>query len=113
LPLIDETGEIFTFSTTSRGGTNALAELDRRYGSSLYTHPNDFPVVEIQAGTYQHSNPHYGRIKFPMFKAIGWSPKSTFFKAIGGADDSGTDPGQMDTSDERVSADDFSDEVPF
>jgi hypothetical protein len=112
LPLIDETGEVFTFSTTSRGGTGALADLARYYGSNLNTHPNDFPVIELQVGTYQHQNAQFGRIKFPTFKRCGWESKITFFKAVG-AGDPVVEPEHLDSSDVRVPSDDSSDEIAF
>jgi hypothetical protein len=83
VPMVDETGEIFTFCTTSRGGINALADLARHYGCSRHTHPNDFPVAELQCETYQHSSPQFGRIKVPAFKTVGWAPKADFWRTIG------------------------------
>ena len=106
LPMVDEAQEIFTFSTTSRGGTGALADLARYYAKQFRAHPNEFPVIELQVGAYQHQNPHFGRIKVPDFKRVGWEPKNTFWKAVG-ADDLVSESEQ--SADPAV----FSDDIPF
>jgi hypothetical protein len=83
VPVVDETGDIFTFCTTSRGGINALANLSRYYGRNRHAHPDEFPLVELSTETYQHSNPQFGRIKVPSFKPVGWSFKTDFWQVIG------------------------------
>jgi hypothetical protein len=83
LPAVDENGEVYTFSTTSRGGIGAIADLSRHYGNNRRVHADDFPVITLQVGSYQHQNPQFGRIKFPTFKREGWASKSTFWSAIG------------------------------
>ena len=81
LPMVDETGEVFTFSTSSRGGISALAALARQYARSRVAHPDAFPVIELQVDGYTHQS--YGRIKVPKFLVVGWEDKATFFKAVG------------------------------
>jgi hypothetical protein len=106
LPMINEAGEVFTFSTASRGGMGAVADLCRIYSKARQAHAEDFPVIELQCGAYQHQNPQFGRIKFPEFKRIGWAPKVTFWKAIG-ADN------LIDQEKTSLLSEDFSDDVPF
>jgi hypothetical protein len=81
LPMIDEAGEVFTFSTSARGGVGALAALARQYARGRAAHRDAFPVIELRSDSYPHAV--YGRVKFPVFKIIGWESKSTFWKAAG------------------------------
>ena len=83
VPMIDESGDLFTFSTSARGGIGAIATLARDYARGRAPHPGAFPVVELQVDAYQHSNSAYGRIKVPVFKCVGWEAKATFLKAAG------------------------------
>jgi hypothetical protein len=114
LPMVDQTQEVFTYATTSRGGTGALADLARYYGKQLRVHPDEFPVIELQVGAYQHQNPQFGRIKFPEFKRVGWEPKNTFWRLIG-TDDAAVESEQTERTTEQRSADGFSDadDIPF
>jgi hypothetical protein len=107
LPMVDETQETFTFSTSSRGGIGAIATLARQYARGRAAHPNDFPVVELRVDAYQHSNSAYGRIKVPELTVVGWEPKSTFFKAA--AIESPAAEGDFGAE----TADEMSDFIPF
>jgi hypothetical protein len=69
---------LFTFTTSSRGGLNAIGELCKTYGKEMRQRPDEFPIVALEVGSYQHSNKAYGRIKFPIFKVVGWAGKSEF-----------------------------------
>lgn len=71
-------GQLFTYTTNSAGGKNAMARLCGEYGKEMREHPDEYPVVELQVGSYMHSNPAYGRIKFPIFEIVGWADKSEF-----------------------------------
>jgi hypothetical protein len=107
LPMVDETQETFTFSTSSRGGIGAIAGLARHYARGRAAHPDAFPVVELQVDAYQHSNSAYGRIKVPKFMVVGWESKSTFFKTAGMES-----PGAEGDFGAEV-ADEMSDSIPF
>jgi hypothetical protein len=113
LPMVDQTQEIFTYATTSRGGTGALADLARYYGKQSRAHPDEFPVIELQVGTYQHQNPQFGRIKFPEFKRVGWELKKTFWNIIGADDIAAVEPEPAVRVTEQHSGDGFSDDIPF
>jgi hypothetical protein len=66
--------ELYTFTTSSRGGLSAVGELAKMYSNHLRTHPDEVPIVELQMGSYQHPNKSYGKIRFPIFKGAGWMP---------------------------------------
>lgn len=77
--------DLFTFTTSSRGGLNAIGELCKAYGKAMRQRPDEFPIVALKVGSYQHSNKAYGRIKFPIFEVTGWAPKAEFAQALGEA----------------------------
>jgi hypothetical protein len=70
-----ETGEVFTFTTSSKGGRRALDKLCQAYGLERVRHRDEWPVVELGIDSYQHPNKAYGRIKEPILKISGWIPK--------------------------------------
>lgn len=77
-----EGDELFTFTTSSRGGLNAIGELCKAYGKAMRQRPDEFPVVELGVGSYQHSNKAFGRIKFPILKVADWAGKAEFAAAL-------------------------------
>jgi len=74
LALLEDTSELFTFSVSSKGGLNAIAQLALKYGERLRQKPDEAPVFELQVGSYQHPNRSYGEIRFPILKIIDWIP---------------------------------------
>ncbi len=74
-------GQMFTFTTNSAGGKNAMAKLSGEYGQQMREHPDEYPIVSLNVGSYMHSNPAYGRIKFPIFEIVGWADKMEFEEA--------------------------------
>jgi hypothetical protein len=74
-------GQLYTFTTNSAGGKNAMAKLCGEYGKLMREHTDEYPVVKLEVGSYLHSNPAYGRIKFPIFEIVGWADKSEFDEA--------------------------------
>jgi hypothetical protein len=67
-----ESGEFYTFSTSSKGGLGAIGELSKIYGKHIRQKPDEMPCVELDVGSYQHSNRAFGEIRFPIFKVTGW-----------------------------------------
>jgi hypothetical protein len=54
LLLMDEASHIYTFTTSSRGGLSAIADLCRKYGDHRRKHPDDHLVVALGVSSYQH-----------------------------------------------------------
>jgi len=79
-----EAGEdaLFTFTTSSRGGLNAIGELCKAYGKAMRQRPDELPIISLGVGSYQHSNKAFGRIKFPIFEVVGWAAKAEFAEAL-------------------------------
>jgi len=110
LPLMNEKGELFTFTTSSRGGLGAIADLSRRYARHRKRHPNVFPMIALNVDSYQHKIRELGRIKFPVFEPAGYAPKTDFLAALAGA---GLTAVESPETAEADPADELNDEVPF
>jgi hypothetical protein len=106
LPLMNDKGELFTFTTSSRGGIGAVADLARRYARHRQKHPNVFPLIALNVDSYQHKDPQLGRIKFPVFEPAGYLPKADFQAALAGQ---ASEPELAEDDPE----DKFNDAVPF
>ena len=76
-------GELYTFTTSSKGGLDAVARLCKDYVPFLAQRPNDWPVIEIGTDSYAHPNKDFGRIKVPTFKIVGFEPKAVFAPDLG------------------------------
>jgi hypothetical protein len=83
---------LFTFTTSSKGGLNAIGELSKTYGKHIRMAPDDLPGVELRMGRYQHRNRNYGKIAFPIFKLFGWVPGEPIMKLIGDNDEGDSVP---------------------
>jgi hypothetical protein len=70
--------ELYTFTTSSKGGLNALGDLCKNYGQAMAQRPDDYPVIALGVNAYDHPNRALGRIKVPTFKIVGWAPKGVF-----------------------------------
>src|SRR5262245_41926987 len=111
LPLMNEAGELFTFTTASRGGIGAIAELCRRYSRHHSRHPDVLPIIALDVDSYQHKVKEYGRIKFPKFTPMGWASKSKFDEALVAA---GLTASESEAATPLPSAqDEMSDQIPF
>ena len=85
LPMMDERGELYTFTTSSAGGRATVSDLVRRYGRHRRHHPEVYPIVSLGVGSYPHKKKEYGRIKYPVFIPAGYEPKAKLLAALEGA----------------------------
>ena len=85
LPLMDADGNLFTFTTSSRGGLRAVGELVRRYAWHRKNNPDVHPVIALGVGSYKHTNKAYGIIKFPELSPAGYEHKGKFAAAMAAA----------------------------
>ena len=74
----DKSGELYTFTTSSKGGIGAIGRLCAEYGKVMREMPDAWPVITLGVDSYMHPNKAYGRIKVPQFKVVGWADKSVF-----------------------------------
>lgn len=77
--------EVFVFTASSRGGQNAIGKLAKAYIRSKPRRGDKWPVIELGADSYQHSNRSFGRIDFPVFTVVGWVAAGEI--SGGGSDD--------------------------
>ena len=76
LPISDpETGESYTFTTSSKGGLGAVGQLCEAYDALLISDPDSgkLPIIELGSNSYSHRNREYGKILFPTFAIVGWT----------------------------------------
>lgn len=74
--------QLYTFTTSSRGGLNAIGELCKRYGKEMRQRPGEFPIVALDVDSYRHPNKAYGKIFVPVLRIAGWSAKGAFADAL-------------------------------
>jgi hypothetical protein len=63
-----ETGDIFTFVTSSVGGEQAIRDLVRAYKPKVAT--AELPIISLHTDSYLHDT--YGRVAIPVFRFEGW-----------------------------------------
>ena len=64
-----QSGEVFSFTTTSGGGFSAIADLVDQVAFMRGVRPGAFPIVELGSADMET---RYGRKSRPVFKIIGW-----------------------------------------
>lgn len=74
LPMVSaEDGEEVVFSTSSKGGINAIGELCIAYSKGRKMKPpGAVPVIEIGTSSYKHSDKTFGTIYTPVLKLADW-----------------------------------------
>lgn len=83
LPMIGaDDRTIYTFVTSSLGGLNAIGELCKTYGKALRQRPDAYPVVELASGSYQHRDKSIGKVRFPVFRVLDYTPKAPILQLI-------------------------------
>ena len=99
LPMRDpETGKEFKFTTSSRGGLDAIGALSFAYGEHLSkNNGGPLPVIELGAGEYDH--PAYGLTQIPVFRVVEWKSEA---QLMGGSDAATDDTAKA-----------LDDEIPF
>jgi hypothetical protein len=70
------TRELYTFTTSSRGGLGAIGELSKKYSSHLRVTPDEVPIVALEMGSYRHRDKSFGEIRYPILKPVEWMPSS-------------------------------------
>lgn len=79
-PLQGDDG-LFTFTTSSKGGTDAIMELCAKYGKWMRAYPGKYPVIKLGTDKYNHPNRQLGVIKTPEFlfnPKTDWIEKAAF-----------------------------------
>ena len=95
LPLQAADGELFIFGTTSSTGRRAVGRVIDECTKMLRREPDQYPVVKLALGSFQHRDDRVGRVTVPAFVRVGKTPK--------------TGTAKIDTSIEA----DLNDEIPW
>jgi hypothetical protein len=90
-----DTGELFTYTTSSKTGRRAVANLLRHYDRLGKTRPDMYPIVRLKVGGFNHRDERVGWVQVPVFAVVGRHPKD--------------DAAKPDSS----PAADFDDSIPF
>jgi hypothetical protein len=81
LPQADDAGQLFVYSTSSRGGKEAIANLLEAYGDFCEQEgKNKFPLVGLSSDHYGH--PEFGRVEVPIFEILAWRDRPANVKQI-------------------------------
>jgi hypothetical protein len=70
-----ESGALFTYPTSSKGGLTAIGVLSKQYGKHMRQAPNEQPILELAVSSYQHSDRSIGEVREPVLKVVGWISK--------------------------------------
>jgi hypothetical protein len=83
LVLVDPSNDaVYTFTTSSTGGRDALGMLARAFDKARAQHPDSLPVIELGSGSYLHSNRSIGRVKVPELKVVDYVDSFRFIQLI-------------------------------
>ena len=74
--------ELFTFTTSSKGGLSALGELCKTYGKMMRQRPDHIPTVKLGFGSYKPRDPARSRVKFPIFDIVDWTDKQPYLDLL-------------------------------
>jgi hypothetical protein len=83
LPMLDSSHDVFTYSTTSGGGRDCLANLLDAWVQNKMAHPEDankLPMVTLSSDSYVHSE--YGKINVPMLEIDEWVEPPANLKSV-------------------------------
>lgn len=67
-----ESGETYTFKTSSRAAMRAVGSLMKDYSRQFKNHPDELPVVEIGSTSYIPKEKKHGKKHAPTFKIVSW-----------------------------------------
>ena len=81
------TSELYTFVTSSLTGRRAVANLLRHYNRMQWTYPDQYPVVRLKPGGFQHRDDRVGFVPTPAFAVVGRTPKHSAAKPRTGSSD--------------------------
>src|SRR5262245_26164785 len=66
-----DTGELFTFSTTTNTGRRACGTLLRHYDRIRREGQGALPIVRLTSGQFKHRDSRIGQVSVPVFQVVG------------------------------------------
>ena len=77
-----ESSDLYTFTTASQGGINAVADLCKAHDRAIRRQPGCYPLVCLESDSYQHRVKARGRIKIPVFRLVRYVDARPFNSAL-------------------------------
>jgi hypothetical protein len=75
-----ESGELYTFATSSMTGQRAVGNLLRHYDRMQKTNPGELPVIRLKVGGFNHRDERIGWVHTPVFAVVGRAPRDSAAK---------------------------------
>src|SRR5262249_7372501 len=72
-----ESGELYTYIASSQTARRSVGHLLRHYNRLQRTHADEYPVVRLKAGGFQHRDERVGWVSTPAFAVVGRRPKDS------------------------------------
>jgi hypothetical protein len=98
LVMLDEEGELYTFVTSSKGGLSAIGQVADSYAKRRRMKPDEIPVIELHARSYQHKD--FGETFAPSFKIVAWASIPANFNELESAMEADKD--ESTVAEERI-----------
>lgn len=90
LVMLDESGQLYTFVTASKGGLTAVGAISSVYGKRRKMKSDEIPIVELHSRSYNHKQ--FGETFAPDIKITGWAKIPENFAELASAMDSEDEP---------------------
>jgi hypothetical protein len=74
LEFSDGDGNVYIYSTGSKGGIGAIGRLCKEYGNERRQRPGMLPIITLGRDFYTH--PRFGKTYFPVFTIVGWTDEN-------------------------------------
>jgi len=75
-----DSGELFTYVTSSVTGRRAIGNLLRHYDRMKKSQPDQYPVIRLKIGGFQHRDERVGWVATPVFAVVGRMPRDSAAK---------------------------------
>jgi hypothetical protein len=98
LPMLDEFGQLYTYSTSSKGGFGAIADVVKKYNARKIMRPGEIPIVQLQGRSYDHED--YGETFAPVLRVEGWAKTPKDFEDLKASLNGGVD--ETDVIEDKV-----------
>lgn len=87
LVMLDESGELYTYATSSKTGLSAIGMVSKAYGDRIRMKPDEIPIIELKSRPWTHRD--FGEQVAPVLKITGsWAKIPRDFTELATAMDS-------------------------
>jgi hypothetical protein len=75
-----DSAELFTFVTSSKTGRRAVGNLLKHYNRLQKTNPDQYPVIKLKVGGFEHRDERVGWVATPVLAVVGRAQKDSAAK---------------------------------